>query len=158
MKLRSHAHASFWSRHTAPTSLTSDAADGNTCTTLVRLLISQFMRSQTLLVLTQCRCSRGNARQASAAGAASSSSSAPRASTAEEELDGAAVAGAHERGVGLGEGGLERRDGRRPVALPAAALEHVALEVGDAALPSGAGQRLAHRADEPLVGVGGDEC
>ena len=34
----------------------------HTCTTLVRLLISQFMRSQTLLVLTQWRCSRGNAR------------------------------------------------------------------------------------------------
>ena len=75
-----------------------------------------------------------------------------------EQVDGAAVAGPHERRVRLGEGGLERRDGGRPVAPPAAALQHVALEVRDAALPGGAGQGLADGPGEALVGVRDDEA
>lgn len=62
MKFVAESHASFWSQHTAPTSLTSDSLDGNTCTTLVRRLTSQFIRSQTLLVLTRTACSRGKSR------------------------------------------------------------------------------------------------
>ena len=50
MKLRSHAHASFWSRHTAPTSLTSDAADGNTDT--VNLLFTICANESAPIALT----------------------------------------------------------------------------------------------------------
>ena len=47
MKFLSHAHASFWSQHTAPTRRSGDAVEGKTWTTEVRRLISRFILSWT---------------------------------------------------------------------------------------------------------------
>ena len=56
------AHSSFMSAHTAPTSLTSEASEGNTWTALVLRFISLFARSWTLFVLRRSLCSAGNPR------------------------------------------------------------------------------------------------
>ena len=53
MKFFEASHASFWSQHTAPTSLSSESNEGNTWTTLVRRLISHLILSCTLLVGNQ---------------------------------------------------------------------------------------------------------
>ena len=49
-------HSSHASRHTAPTSLTSDASEGRLWTTLDLRFISLFRRSCTLFVRMRRRC------------------------------------------------------------------------------------------------------
>lgn len=62
MKFVAAAQASSWSQHTAPTSLTSDSTDGNTCTTRALRFISASVLSWMLFVLIHLRCSGGKSR------------------------------------------------------------------------------------------------
>lgn len=62
MKLVAESRVSFWSQRTAPTRRRSESNGGNTYTTLVPLLVSPFICSQMLLVLTHTVCSRGRPR------------------------------------------------------------------------------------------------
>ena len=57
---------------TAPASRTSDAVEGNACTTLDLRFISRFVRSWTLLVRRRFQCDGGKSRYARASGSASS--------------------------------------------------------------------------------------
>lgn len=71
-------------------------------------------------------------------------------------VDGGAVGRPHGGGVGLAEHGLHGLAGHRPVAPRGQQGAHVALEVHDAALPSGARQALGDGANGPGVGLGVD--
>lgn len=62
IKFLEASYASFWSQHTAPTSLTSESNEGNAWTALARRLISQFILFCTLLARAHVACSRGKSR------------------------------------------------------------------------------------------------
>lgn len=73
-------------------------------------------------------------------------------------VDGGAVGRPHGGGVGLAEDGLQGLAGHRPAAPRGQQGAHVALEVHDAALPSGARHALGYGANEAGVGVANDEA
>ena len=71
-------------------------------------------------------------------------------------LAGQVVQLAHERGVLLGEDGVQYGAYGGLVALALRAWRRVSLQVNDAALPGGAGEDLLYRLPEPFVGVARD--
>ena len=122
----------------------------------MRRRISLFSRSWGLLVQICRQISRGKAVNARMSSRASSRCAAAAGNLACERVDDLGVLGADRGGVGLLEDGADQGGDPRLGGLGHPG-EQVALVVGPAALPGGAGQHGGDRVHQAGVGVGGDQ-